>query len=110
MLPQKRNDKFIHAVNLEDETGRKMVQVFFQRYENKTLTDISFRLDSGADITTVRKTDLNKLGYSADWIAKNKREAADIKIKLADGTERNGIYVEIPMIYFMEKDFYNFKT
>jgi hypothetical protein len=109
-LPQQRNNKLIHAVKLEEDTGRKVVQVYFKRYENTSLSDIFFRLDSGADITTISKEDLKLLGYSANWIEKNKKEAADIKIKLADGTERNGVYVEIPMMYFMEKDFYNFKV
>ena len=108
-MPQKRNDNFIQTIRLENDTGRKIVQVYFQRYEDISLADIFFRLDSGADITTVSKEDLKLLGYSAEWIEQNKKEASDIKIKLADGTARNGVYVEIPMIYFMEKDFYNFK-
>ena len=109
-MPQKRNDKLIHTVKLENYTGRKIVSVRFQEYSNIELIPIDFRLDSGADITTIGKGDLNKLGYSADWIERNKKEAPDIKIKLADGTERNGVYVEIPMMYFMEKYFNNFKV
>jgi len=96
-------------VDLEPNTGRKIVQVYFQRFNNQLLTDIRFRLDSGADISTIRKADLNKIGYSMEWIDKNKKEDTTIKIRMADNTERNGIYIEIPVMNFMEKDFYNFK-
>lgn len=105
----KRKDSLIRSVDLEPNTGRKIVQVYFQRFNNQLLTDIRFRLDSGADISTIRKADLNKIGYSMEWIDKNKKEDTTIKIRMADNTERNGIYIEIPVMNFMEKDFYNFK-
>ena len=104
-----RNNSLIEFVKLEPDTGRKVVPVFLQKHKNTLLKHIFFRLDSGADITTIRKADLNKLGYSAEWIAKNQKEAENIKISMADGTERNGVYVEIPLMNFMEKDFHSFR-
>jgi len=107
-LSIKRND-IIHTVKLESDTGKKIVKVRFQKYSELSLASIDFRLDSGADISTIHKKELNRLGYSMDWIEKNKEENKNIKIKLADNTERNGVYVKIPLMYFMEKDFYDFK-
>ena len=109
-MSQKRKDNLVGTVELEKDTGRKMVQVYFQECNSAVLTPVDFRLDSGADITTIGKKDLNLLGYSMEWIEANKKEAPDINISLADGSVRNGVYVEIPMVYFMEKDFYNFRV
>ena len=105
----KIKDNLIRFVDLENDTGRKIVPVYLQLYNNQALTDIRFKLDSGADITTIRKVDLNKLGYSMEWIEKNKKKADNIKVKMADNTERSGTYVEIPLMNFMEKDFHNFR-
>ena len=99
----------IHTERLQPDTGRKIVPVFFQRYNNISLKRVRFRLDSGADISTIRKPDLNKLGYSMNWIEKNMK-SADIKLGVADNTARDAFYVEIPLMYFMEKDFYDFKV
>jgi len=105
----RKKDNLIHIVDLEPDTGRKIVPVYFQKYADISLSRIAFKLDSGADITTIRKADLNKLGYSNEWIEKNQKEAENIRVKMADSTERNGIYVEVPLMSFMEKDFYSFK-
>ena len=105
----RNKDSLIYIVDLEPDTGRKIVPVYFQEYVDISLSRIDFRLDSGADITTIRKSDLNRLGYSMEWIDKNKKEAENIKVRMADSTERNGVYVEIPLVSFMEKDFHNFK-
>ena len=105
----RNNNNLIAGVDIEEDTGRKVVPVFFQKHRNTVLEHIFFRLDSGADISTISKDDLNRLGYSMAWIEKNKKEAADIEIGVADKTKRRAFYVEIPLMNFMEKDFHNFK-
>ena len=104
-----QNDFLVGSIDMEPNTGRKIVPVFLLPIRKLTTERVLFKLDSGADLTFMDKTDLFKLKYSMEWINKNKKENESIKIRTADGTLHNGTYIQVPLMTFMDKDFHNFK-
>ena len=52
--------------------GRAYIQIHIKPYDNLELKGIDFKVDTGADMTTISKEVLtNELGYPAKWIEKN---------------------------------------
>ena len=51
-----KKDNLIKIIDLEKNTGRKIISVYFEEYSDVSLSPVDFRLDSGADIVTDQKS------------------------------------------------------
>jgi predicted aspartyl protease len=81
------------------EHGRAYVPIYIKPYDKITLSDIAFKVDTGADASTISKADLIILGYDLDWIAKNAVVfKEDDKPSTATGDKVNAGYVQLPLI------------
>jgi hypothetical protein len=70
------------------ENGAAYKNVFVAPLDGKTMERIPFLIDPGATRTTINKKLLTKLGYTDEWIMKNKIVLSDDeKPQLADGSK-----------------------
>jgi len=58
--------------NLElNERGIAICEVYFKPYNDITMSFVRFRVDTGADFTTISKRQIYELGYSKEWLQEN---------------------------------------
>jgi hypothetical protein len=53
------------------EYGRVYVRLYFKPQRETAMRPIRFKVDTGADASTISKMELLDLGYDMDWIRKN---------------------------------------
>jgi len=53
------------------EQGRVLLPIYIKPYHDTTMLLLDFKVDTGADFTTISKSDLRELGYSRSWIDRN---------------------------------------
>jgi len=53
------------------EQARVFVPIFIKPLHGVTMLPIDFKIDTGADFTTIAKAELRDLGYGDAWIARN---------------------------------------
>jgi hypothetical protein len=81
------------------EYGRVFIPVDVKPLSGITLRKTFFKVDTGADTTTISKKDLQKLGYDMDWIKQNVVVYEDEhKPTTASGEKINAGYVQLPII------------
>jgi hypothetical protein len=81
------------------EYGRLYVPINIKPLHDVTLRKAFFKVDTGADTTTISKKDLHKLGYGMDWIKQNAVVYEDKdKPSTAAGEKINAGYVQLPII------------
>ena len=81
------------------EYGRVFVNIYVKPNDNITLFPVEFKVDTGADFTTISKISLIKLGYSKDWIDKNMVVHKDEDMPTtASGDKINAGYIQLPLI------------
>jgi len=81
------------------EYGRVYIPVNIKPLHDITLREAVFKVDTGADTTTISKKDLHKLGYDMDWIKQNATVYEDKdKPTTAAGEKINAGYVQLPLI------------
>ena len=51
--------------------GRVFIPIGIKPLDDITLSKVRFKVDTGADRTTISKASLLQIGYSMDWINKN---------------------------------------
>jgi hypothetical protein len=82
-----------------EEYGRVYLRIFIKPLSDITLLPVKFKVDTGADRTTVSKNTLEYLGYKTDQIIKNavilKEEDRPVT---ASGEKINAGYVQLPLI------------
>ena len=64
---------------------------------DNTLLPIDFKVDTGADTTTISKLELLDLGYDMNWICQNTVVLKD-KPTTASGEKVNAGYIQLPLI------------
>jgi len=96
----------IKRIKLSNE-GRAMVQMCMKPFDNLRLEKVQFKVDTGADLTTITKKELNVLGYTADWIKANTIKEEKRTISSAGGRNQHAYYVQIPISNLFGKDFKN---
>ena len=85
------------------EYGRVYVSIYMKPHDDITLYPIDFKVDTGADFTTISKVSLEELGYDKDWIALNATVYRDKdKPTTASGEIINAGYVQLPLINILE--------
>jgi len=57
-----------------------------------------FKVDTGADMTTISKKDLVDIGFNKDWIIKNAKRKSDSVMTTATGDTVNAFYIQLPLI------------
>ncbi|MCL1997189.1 MAG: retroviral-like aspartic protease family protein [Turicibacter sp.] len=65
------------------------------------------KLDTGADVTTISKTTLNRLGYDNDWIAANIINDPKRTMKSAGVQKKPAYYVILPAVNILGRDLVN---
>ena len=81
------------------EYGRVYVPIDVKPQNSTTLSAILFKIDTGADNTTISKSFLIRLGYGMDWIKNNAVMYKDgAKPTTAAGDKVNAGYIQLPLI------------
>jgi hypothetical protein len=81
------------------EYGRVFLPIFIKPINENTMLPISFKVDTGADSTTISKLDLLDLGYDIKWVYHNAVVFKDNhKPITASGEIINAGYVQLPII------------
>ena len=81
------------------EFGRVYMQVFVKPQDDETLFPVRFKIDTGADTSTISKLDLLGLGYDLDWLQKNAVIFKDSeKPATAAGDRLDAGYIQLPVI------------
>ena len=80
------------------EYGRVYLPIDIKPYGELILISIDFKVDTGADNTTISKVALLRLGYDMDWINRNATVFKDKdKPTTASGDKVNAGYVQLPL-------------
>ena len=105
---QKKSVVFIlsEMIKLSME-GVAVVDVNIKPNNQATLHKLRFKLDTGADMTTIEKRSLRLLGYSDNWINANTTKDTRMTVSSAGGSNESAYYIQIPVINFMGRDFIN---
>jgi hypothetical protein len=81
------------------EYARVYLQINIKPKDDISLSPIDFKVDTGADTTTISKASLAILGYDMDWIKQNAVVFKDDdKPTTASGDKINAGYVQLPLI------------
>ena len=81
------------------EYGRVYLPVDIKPQDDVVLSPLDFKVDTGADVSTISKKDLRKLGYDLTWVQNNVVIFNDNdKPTTASGDKINAGYVQIPLI------------
>ena len=79
--------------------GRVYVDIHIKQQTGITMPPISFKVDTGADKTTISKEDLVMLGYDMEWIKQNAVVFKDEDKPITSSGDRiNAGYVQLPLI------------
>lgn len=81
------------------EYGRVYAPLFVKPLDDVEMQPLDFKVDTGADTSTISKPDLIDLGFDMDWIHKNAfvYEEND-KPKSASDERLNAGYIQLPLI------------
>ena len=81
------------------EYGRVFVPIHVKPLKKIVMRQLQFKVDTGADMSTISKVDLENLGYDMDWIKQNAVVFEDKdKPTTASGDKINAGYVQLPLI------------
>jgi hypothetical protein len=81
------------------EFGRVYIPIDIKPAVDITMSAVRFKVDTGADTTTISKKDLLRLGYDMNWIKQNAviyDEAS--QPTTAAGEKVNAGYIQLPLI------------
>ncbi|MCL2015738.1 MAG: retroviral-like aspartic protease family protein [Defluviitaleaceae bacterium] len=87
--------------------GRGIIDVFLKPLNEVILEPKDFKLDTGADITTISKETLNELGYDNDWITANAITDPNRTMQSAGVEKKSATYVILPAVNFFGRDLVN---
>jgi predicted aspartyl protease len=84
------------------EFGRVYLIIDIKPIDGITLYPFEFKVDTGADTTTISKSALARIGYDMDWIEKNAVIYKDEdKPTTASGDKINAGYIQLPLIHIL---------
>ena len=87
--------------------GRAIVRLNMKPLNALKLERVFFKLDTGADLTTISKKDLGALGYDANWIQTNTIRDLSRSLSSAGGRSLPANYITIPISNLFGRDFKN---
>ena len=87
--------------------GRGIVPVYIKPFGGLVLERVYFKVDTGADVTTIDKTFLYPLGYTQAWLESNARQDKTRTLSPACGIKESAWYVSIRLMNFAGRDLKN---
>jgi len=78
--------------------GAAHIGIYFKPTHTATMERVYFKLDTGADVSTISKVDLDELGYDNEWIKANVLVEDRHIITTASGDVVRAGTVRLPMI------------
>jgi len=79
--------------------GNIYIPIDIKPFDELTLASVKFKVDTGADITTISKKDLIYLGYDMNWIKQNMISFNSEVLTTATGdVVNNAGYTQLPLI------------
>jgi hypothetical protein len=78
-----------------NENGFAIIKVFLKHKSKPTMYPLRFKVDSGANCTTISRSALSTLGYDDDWIKAGKRLDGDERPTVATGEAIDDCYLVI---------------
>ncbi|MCL1987985.1 MAG: retroviral-like aspartic protease family protein [Firmicutes bacterium] len=92
-----------------DETGygRVLFDIDVSTSNLRNFRDVKFKLDTGADMTTISITDLHNLGYTDEYL--QSRPFSDTIVTIADGTKVKLQYLTNVSLKFKDREIQNTK-
>ena len=91
---------------LSDE-GRSYLHIYMKPSKQQTLSRVQFKVDTGADFTTISKKELVSLGYSYDWIEQNIKEDTNHTLSRAGGKPQSAYYIQISLSNILGRELIN---
>ena len=79
------------------ESGRIECEVRIKPFDSSLMENVRFKVDTGADFSTISKSALYKLGYSAQWVAENMK-LSETSTSVASGEKLDSYYIRLPVI------------
>ena len=79
------------------KSGRIECRVHIKPYDANLMKSIRFKVDTGADFSTISKSALYELGYADDWIEYNKQASTGTTTS-ASGETLESYFVRLPII------------
>ena len=99
-------DKIVKEIELTEE-GRAEIIINIKPFDELELRNVKFKLDTGADITTINKNELKVLGYGKEWISNNMSKHPALTITRAGSKNEPAYYVQIPKCNILGRDLFN---
>jgi hypothetical protein len=81
-----------------DAAGRAICHIYFKPQNKVIMPRFHFKIDTGADISTMPKEYLYDLGYDKEWILSNAVPETDRETTTATGQMVTNYIVRLPMI------------
>ena len=90
------------------ELGFAIVSLYVRQKGTPTMLSESFKVDTGANCTTINKDWLLELGYDENWIKTGKRLEGNARLTVASGLPLDDCYeVILPEIHIGGRVGYN---
>ena len=80
-----------------DENRRIFLNLFFKPFGDVTMLKSSFKVDTGADVSTISVETLHGFMYTDEWIHNNKKRM-DGTMSVATGETSITWYVQLPLV------------
>ncbi|MCL2224799.1 MAG: retropepsin-like domain-containing protein [Defluviitaleaceae bacterium] len=80
------------------EDGRAICRIAFKPYEKLVMQHFKFKIDTGADFSTMPKEYLYDLGYDKDWILANAKPETNRETTTATGERVTNHIIQLPLI------------
>ena len=78
------------------ELGRVYLRIAIKPFDSVTLSPVRFKVDTGADSSTISKNRLHQLGFTEEWILGNATEAGEVST--AAGETYMKYVIQLPLI------------
>jgi len=79
------------------DSGRIVCRVQIKPFDSFLLEPVEFKIDTGADFSTISKSALLELGFTESWIEANKKPMKT-STTVASGEEIISYYIKLPII------------
>ncbi len=83
--------------SLSDE-GRSFLQMYVKPFEKNSLSRVQFKVDTGADLTTINKRELILLGYTYEWIESHIIADSLHTLSSAGGRAEPAYYIQMDVL------------
>ena len=87
--------------------GRAYVPVYVKPINDVKLTSVLFKIDTGADLTTMSKSELYRLGFDQKWIETNAAQDKTRTLSGAGGKSESAWYIAMQIFNFAGRDMKN---